>query len=133
MRPKDVESSVIFFRYLRDHFKPIDTFGISRGRFATYLVVAPANQVEFGIGDAMRHIEETAVPCRELLDSDIPKDPPRLCHFLELLSRNLTRKRKGAFPGSHLGPASQEAMVLIADSYALSVSRCSLPDHERHE
>ncbi|KAH8984990.1 CHAT domain-containing protein [Lactarius hatsudake] len=76
--PEDVQSSVIYFRYLRDHFKSIETFDIPRSEFATYLVVTLAHQVELGIGDAMQDIEEMTVLCRELLssDSDISKDYP---------------------------------------------------------
>ncbi|KAH9173087.1 CHAT domain-containing protein [Lactarius sanguifluus] len=75
-QPEDVQSSVIYFRYLRDHFKSIETFDIPRSEFATYLVVTLAHQVELGIGDAMRDIEEMTVLCRELLSSDITKDYP---------------------------------------------------------
>ncbi|KAH9032882.1 hypothetical protein EDB85DRAFT_2231220 [Lactarius pseudohatsudake] len=74
--PEDVQSSVIYFRYLRDHFKSIETFDIPRSEFATYLVVTLAHQVELGIGDAMQDIEEMTVLCRELLSSDISKDYP---------------------------------------------------------
>ncbi|KAH8992182.1 CHAT domain-containing protein [Lactarius akahatsu] len=74
--PEDVQSSVLYFRYLRDHFKSIETFDIPRSEFATYLVVTLAHQVELGIGDAMRDIEEMTVLCRELLNSDISKDYP---------------------------------------------------------
>ncbi|KAH9036268.1 CHAT domain-containing protein [Lactarius hengduanensis] len=74
--PEDVQSSVIYFRYLRDHFKSIETFDIPRSEFATYLVVTLAHQVELGIGDAMQDIEEMTVLCRELLSSDISKGYP---------------------------------------------------------
>ncbi|KAH9069351.1 hypothetical protein EDB83DRAFT_2314388 [Lactarius deliciosus] len=74
--PEDVQSSVIYFRYLRDHFRSIETFDIPRSEFATYLVVTLAHQVELGIGDAMQDIEEMTVLCRELLSSDISKDYP---------------------------------------------------------
>ncbi|KAI9436230.1 CHAT domain-containing protein [Lactarius indigo] len=75
-QPEDVQSSVIYFRYLRNHFESIEIFDIQRSEFATYLVVTLAHQVELGIGDAMQDIEEMTVLCRELLSSDIPKDYP---------------------------------------------------------
>ena len=75
-QPEDVRSSVMYLRYLRDHFESVETFDIPRGEFATYLVVALAHQVELGIGDAMQNIEEMAVLCHELLNSDISKDYP---------------------------------------------------------
>ena len=75
-QPEDVQSSVIYFRYLRDHFKSIETFDIPRGEIATYLVVTLAHQVELGIGDAMQDIEEMTVLCRELLNSDTSDDYP---------------------------------------------------------
>jgi CHAT domain-containing protein len=75
-QPEDVQSSVIYLRYLRGHFESIATFDIPRSEFSTFLVVALAHQVELGISDAMQDIEEMTVLCRELLDSDISKDYP---------------------------------------------------------
>ncbi|KAH9053737.1 CHAT domain-containing protein [Lactarius vividus] len=75
-QPEDVQSSVIYFRYLRDHFESIETFDIPRSEFSTYFVVTLAHQVELGIGDAMQDIEEMTALCRELLSSDISKDYP---------------------------------------------------------
>jgi CHAT domain-containing protein len=75
-QPEDVQSSVIYFRYLRDHFQSIETFDISRAELATYLVVALSLKVELGIGDAMEDIQEMTVLCRELLDPDLSKDYP---------------------------------------------------------
>ncbi|KAF8264652.1 CHAT domain-containing protein [Lactarius quietus] len=75
-QPEDVQSSVTYFRYLRDNFKSIETFDIPRAEFATYLVVALSLQVVLGIGDAIQDIEEMTVLCRELLNPDISEDYP---------------------------------------------------------
>ncbi len=70
-RPEDVQSSITYFHYLRDHVKLIEAFDISRDEFSTYLVVALAIQVELEIGNAPQDIEEMAVLCRELLNSEV--------------------------------------------------------------
>ena len=75
-QPEDVQSTVIYFRYLRDHFKPVEVVDTSRAEFATYLVVALSLQVELEIGDAIQDIEEMAVLCRDLLNPDISEDYP---------------------------------------------------------
>jgi CHAT domain-containing protein len=75
-QPEDIQSSVIYFRYLRDQFESIETFDISRAEFATYLVVALSLKVELEIGDATEDIQEMAFLCRELLDPDMSKDYP---------------------------------------------------------
>ena len=74
--PKDVQSTVRYFRYLRDHIKSTEACDISRTDLATYLVVALSLQVELEIGDAMQDIEEMTVLCRELLNPDISEDYP---------------------------------------------------------
>ena len=75
-QPEDVQSSIIYFRYLRDHFKSIENFDISRGELATYLVVVLSHKMELSIGDAMEDIQEMTVLCRELLDPDVSEDYP---------------------------------------------------------
>jgi hypothetical protein len=75
-QPEDVQSTVTYFRYLRDHIKSIEAFDIPRTDLATYLVVALSLQVELEIGDAMQDIEEMTVLCRDLLNPDISEDYP---------------------------------------------------------
>ena len=75
-QPEDVQSSIIYFRYLRDHFQSIETFDISPAELATYLVVVLSHKVELSIGDTMEDIQEMAILCRELLDPGLSEDYP---------------------------------------------------------
>ena len=69
-QPSDAQHCIEYIRYLES--QPLQAFGISSGEVKLYLLEALASQVELGIGDAARNMDEVMARCRDLLASDIP-------------------------------------------------------------
>lgn len=65
-QPNDVEHCIKYLRYLLS--QPLETFGTSGEE---HLAIALIFQVQSGIGDAERDIDEMVVICREFLNSGI--------------------------------------------------------------
>jgi len=72
--PSDVQPCIEYFRYLES--LPLEVFGVSSDEVKVHLLVVLGTQVELGIGDAARNIDEVMDRCRDLLASNIP--PPLL-------------------------------------------------------
>ncbi|KAH9963115.1 hypothetical protein BJV74DRAFT_799736, partial [Russula compacta] len=70
-QPSDVEHCIRYLRYLLS--QPLETFGTSRNEVKEHLAIALSLQlqVQSGIGDAERDIDEMAAICREFLNSGI--------------------------------------------------------------
>ncbi|KAI9508831.1 CHAT domain-containing protein [Russula earlei] len=71
-RPKDVKHSVMYLRFL--HNQPLEIFNVPPDLVTEVFVHALAIQVELDLGQT-QDIEEMAVLCLELLDSDISITP----------------------------------------------------------
>jgi len=67
--PGDSQHSIEYFRYLES--LPLEAFGVSLDEVKVHLLVALGSQMELGIGDAVRRIDEMAVRFRDLLASSI--------------------------------------------------------------
>ena len=75
-QPEDIKYSIEYLRYLQGLPLELESFHISRSDVTTSLVEALAAQVELGVDDGTRNIEEMVVLCRELLASNISADIP---------------------------------------------------------
>jgi len=70
-QPSDTQHCIECFRHLES--LPLESFGVSSNEVKLYLLVALASQVELGVSDAARNIEEIMTRSRDLLASDIPQ------------------------------------------------------------
>jgi len=70
-QPSDAKSCAEYFRYLQS--QPLEMFDVPSNQVKSSLVVALGSQVELGIGDVARNIDEMRLHCRELLASKIPQ------------------------------------------------------------
>ena len=69
--PSDAQYCAEYFRYLLS--QPLEAFDVPSNQVRASLVVALASQVKACIGDAVKHIDEMADHCDELLASDVPQ------------------------------------------------------------
>src|SRR5260221_4586694 len=67
-QPSDAQYCAEYCRYLQ--LQPLEAFHVPRNQVRAVLVVVLAPQVNVGIGDAVRHIDEMTGHFRELLASD---------------------------------------------------------------
>jgi len=70
-QPSDAQYCAEYFRYLQS--QPLESFDIPCSQVRASLVAALASQVNVGIGDPVRHMDEMTDHCRELLASDVPQ------------------------------------------------------------
>jgi CHAT domain-containing protein len=70
-QPSDAKYCAEYFRYLQS--QPLEISDVPRNQVKSSLVVALGSQVELGIGDMARDIDEMRFHCRELLASEIPQ------------------------------------------------------------
>ena len=68
-QPCDAKYCAEYFRYLQS--QPLEISDVPRNQVKSSLVVALGSQVELGIGDMARNIDEMRFHCRELLASEI--------------------------------------------------------------
>ena len=68
--PSDVQPCIGYFRYLES--QPLEAFGVLSDQVKIHLLVALGSQVELGIGDATRNMDEVMARCRDFLASNIP-------------------------------------------------------------
>jgi len=67
----DAQYSTEYLRYLQS--QPLEMFNVPCNEAKASFVEALASQVELGINDAVRNMDEMMVHCRELLASNIPQ------------------------------------------------------------
>jgi len=101
-KPSDVRHCIEYFRYLES--ETLEGLGASSDEVKVLLLVALASQVELGIGDAARNIDEMMVRCRDLLASNIPQPLTKLA-IAALVSANDVY--------SNHSPASEYSDILI--------------------
>jgi len=70
-QPSDAQHCIEYFGYLES--LPLEVFGVSSDEVKMSLLVALAFQVELGIGNAARNIDEMMARFRDLLASNIPQ------------------------------------------------------------
>jgi len=70
-QPSDAQQCIEYFRYLES--QPLGVFGVSLDEVNVYLLMALASQVELGIGNAARNIDEMMARFRDLLAANIPQ------------------------------------------------------------
>ncbi|KAI9436258.1 CHAT domain-containing protein [Lactarius indigo] len=87
-RPKDIKSSVKYFRLLRTNFRPLEAFDIPHNQLTLRLVRALPFHSASGPGDTIQNIEEMATLTHELLSSDIPMND--LIHAIKAFSAAVT-------------------------------------------
>jgi CHAT domain-containing protein/tetratricopeptide (TPR) repeat protein len=68
-QPEDVKSSLIYFRFLRINFHPLEAFDIPHEHLTSYLIQALAGNLI--LGSMVQDLEEMAALSRELLSSDV--------------------------------------------------------------
>ena len=72
-QPSDAQYCAEYFRCLQSQPLALEAFGIPSYQTRALLVNALASQVNMGIGDAVKYIDEMADHCRELLAPDVPQ------------------------------------------------------------
>jgi hypothetical protein len=73
-QPDDVKYSIKYLRYLRD--QPLQVFDVPHDKVTSFLVEVLAVQVELKSDNFKEDIEEMAILCDKLLNSDILASPP---------------------------------------------------------
>jgi len=72
-RPDDAQQCIEYFRYLESRPLRLEAFGVSSDKVNVCLLEVLASQVELGIGDAARSMDEMMDRYRDLLASNIPQ------------------------------------------------------------